>query len=225
MGANLPKPTIKFLRMKYYTFILIGCALLYNFALQPVGLKAQEYPDTSVINTQQQMDNLKEMNAGFMAKAELEHQKMLRNIFMVSFLFVLGILIFTMFFYGSKIKKVSQILFLQNSALQASKDQLVKIINIFNYVDRQVYITDSKGNIEWANNFAMDIFKENYEDQKINLIDKFVEESKKTLAKGILDQLPVFFIDPLFGSTQNNWKMVPIKNSKDEFANMVFIVV
>ncbi len=158
----------------------------------------------------------------YLLEAEIEHQKLIRNIFVVSFIFIMALLIFTMFFYGSKIKKVSNIIIMQNDALNATKDQLLKIINIFNYVDQQIYITDSNGNIEWINAHASTIFKEPYENNKTCMLDRFSPENKELILKNISENRQILFNDNLFGQN-NSWKMIPVKNSKGEFSNIVFI--
>jgi len=168
------------------------------------------------------LNSMIDFQSDYMANAEAEHQKLLRNIFAIGFIFMMGLLVFTIFFYGNKIKKVSNIIMMQNEVLNSTKDQLIKIINLFNYIDQQVYITDSKGNIEWHNTFAANWFTLDYEKEKISLINKFSTENQGLIFQGINEVKTVSFEDNLF-SQKGMWKMVPIKNSKDEFSNMVFI--
>lgn len=158
----------------------------------------------------------------YMVNAEVEHQKLMRNIFAISFVIMMGLLVFTVVFYGRKIKKVSGVIMMQNEVLNSTKDQLIKIINIFNYIDRQVYITDARGNIEWHNAHASNWFVHDYEKEKISLISKFADSNKGKILEGINDVKIISFEDNVFGQ-KTGWRMIPIKNSKDEFANMVFI--
>jgi hypothetical protein len=166
--------------------------------------------------------SMADFHSDFLASSEIDHQKLLRNIFIVAFVMMLGLLIFTILFYGGKIKKVSNIIVLQNEAVNSSKDQLIKVINIFNYIDEQVYITDSKGNVEWLNSFATKWFTEDIEKSKISLLSKYKTENQGFVFQGINEDKPVSFIDNLFGK-ELEWKMIPIKNSKGEFSNMVFV--
>ena len=182
----------------------------------------QQVPDSTTQNLQEPLKSYENFNADYLQKVEIEHQKLLRNIFAASFFFLLALLIFTMVFYGSKIKKVSNIIVLQDEALKSTKDQLIKIINIFNYIDQQVYITDSKGIIEWINAYGTNFFTEKYEETQINLVSRFSTENQGNVLKGINDQVLMSFKDKMFNE-HLAWKMIPIKNSKGEFSNMVFI--
>jgi hypothetical protein len=215
------------LKLKNLISIFIILSILLNFLiLNSSDVKAQnsskKLQDTSIKTAQEPIETYLNYNQNYIAKAELENQKLIRNIFAISFFFVLALLIFTMVFYGGKIKKVSNIIVLQDDALKSTKDQLIKIINIFNYIDQQVYITDSAGIIEWINDSGSNFFLEKYEVTKINLLERFSAENQVSIFKAIIDQVQVSFNDKLY-TQQNNWKMVPIKNSKGEFSNMVFI--
>lgn len=163
-----------------------------------------------------------DFQSDYLVKTEVEHQKLMRNIFAIGFIFMLGLLVFTIIFYGNKIKKVSGIIIMQNEVLNSTKDQLIKIINIFNYIDQQVYITDTKGNIEWHNTYASNWFTQDYEKEKVSLLNKFSTENQGIIFQGINEIKTISFEDPLY-APNGKWKMIPIKNSKDEFSNMVFL--
>jgi hypothetical protein len=209
---------------RLFQFIAI-CLFVFSLISFSVSASAgtNYYQGTDSLRvTKDSIHQLMDLNSNYMVNAEVEHQKLLRNVFAVCFFFMMGLLIFTMLFYGSKIKKISNIIILQDTALKATKDQLIKIINIFNYIDQQVYITDSKGIIEWANAYSLNFFKEKYEESQISLIEKFTAENQGIISKGINDQQQIFFTDNLF-TKDLKWKMIPVKNSKGEFANMVFV--
>lgn len=178
--------------------------------------------DTTIQELTENINSLNDFHSDYILNSELEHQKLIRNIFAFSFGAMLLLLGFVIFTYGKKIKKVSNVIGMQNEVLNSTKDQLIKIINIFNYLDRQVYITDSKGNIEWHNVFASKYFNEDFEKEKISLVAKFSTENQGVIFQGINDVKTVDFNDHSFNEN-SFWKMIPIKNSKDEFANMVFI--
>lgn len=168
------------------------------------------------------INSIIDFQSDYLINTEIEHQKLMRNIFAIGFVFMLGLLVFTIIFYGNKIKKVSGIIIMQNEVLNSTKDQLIKIINIFNYIDQQVYITDTKGNIEWHNTFASNWFTQDYEKEKVSLLNKFSTENQGIIFQGINEIKTISFEDPLY-APKGKWKMIPIKNSKDEFSNMVFL--
>jgi hypothetical protein len=216
-------------RLNFYISFLFRCTVffaLFLFLSQPAYSSKtfiQKIPaDSLKYLYQDSIVNLSNSNSEYMLKTEIENQKLIRNIFVGSFILILALLLFTMFFYGSKIKKISSIIILQDEALKSTKDQLIKIIGIFNHIDQQVYITDSKAYVEWTNTFASNYFKDKYEVNKISLIEKFSSENQDIILKAINEQNQVQFNDELFANN-NKWKMIPVKNSKGEFSNMVFI--
>jgi hypothetical protein len=201
------------------TLFFLSVLVTTNALSQSVNYRQNDSIKQSLSNN---IDSMLNDQSDYLTNNEVEHQKLLRNIFAVSFVVMMALLVFTTVFYGRKIRKVSSVILMQNEVLNSTKDQLVKIINIFNYIDRQVYITDAKGNIEWHNLHASNWFVQDYEKEKISLISKFADENKGQILQGINDVKIVSFDDEIFGQ-KASWKMVPVKNSKDEFANMVFV--
>ncbi|RLD83333.1 MAG: hypothetical protein DRJ07_06830 [Bacteroidetes bacterium] len=155
-------------------------------------------------------------------ESELEHQKLLRNIFAASFIFLFASLMFIIFFYGSKVKKINELINVQNEYMNSAKDQLQKIIAVFNYIDQLVFITNSKGVVEWTNSFALKVFKDDFENNKVNLLNKFSAENQGVIFQSINNSQVTNFTDNIFESNKN-WKMIPITNSKGEFSNIVFV--
>ena len=214
-GENILAMNIRF----FLTVVLLSTSFLVFSSPHYINYQAN---DTSIQLMTDSLNSVLNFQSDYLSNAEVEHQKLMRNIFAISFILMLALLVFTIIFYGRKIKKVSGIIVMQNEVLTSTKDQLIKIINIFNYIDRQVYITDSKGNIEWHNSHASNWFIQDYDKEKISLINKFANENKGLILQGINDVKIITFEDNVFDQ-QSNWKMIPIKNSKDEFSNMVFI--
>jgi hypothetical protein len=204
--------------------------LLLFLAIFAISISVAAYPaqiisannDSINFSINDSVSSIFDLRSDYLVNSEVEHQKMLRNIFMAGFVLILGLLLFTIFFYGSKIKKVSEVILLQNDAVNSVKDQLVKIIGVFNYIDIFVFITDSKGNIEWLNSYSKSYFTEDIEKSKINLITRFKPENQGVVFNGINTEKMVDFNETAFG-VQKTWKMIPIKNSKGEFSNMIFL--
>lgn len=208
--------------MIYRTLVAFFLLSISTFVLAEPQVSNFQQNDTLKQALSENIDSMLNLQSDYLVNAEVEHQKLMRNIFAISFIIMMGLLVFTIIFYGRKIKKVSDIIIMQNEVLNSTKDQLIKIINIFNYIDRQVYITDAKGVIEWHNLYAANWFIQDYEKEKISLLAKFADENKGQILQGINDVKIISFIDEIFGQ-KATWKMIPIKNSKEEFSNMVFI--
>jgi len=160
----------------------------------------------------------------FMLKTELEHQKLLRNIFMISFIFLFAVLMFIIFYYGSKVKKINDLILTQNNQINSVRDQLQKMIMIFDHVDRLVFITNEKGQVEWLNIRARQNFTEDFLQNKVSLMEKFSDENQGKLFKSMNNVDVLDFTDTLYSDVKN-WKMIPITNPAGEFSNMVFIGV
>ena len=199
------------------------------FLFVTVNLSAQEITDPEEKNDSTNFSllnsgksSISEFQNTYLLESELEHQKLLRNIFAISFVFLFAALMFIIFYYGSKVKKINELIQIQNEYMNSAKDQLQKVIAVFNYIDQLIFITGSKGIIEWTNSFAMKVFEDDYEKNKISLIDKFSTENQGEIFKAINSNQTVIFDDHIF-ENNNNWKMIPISNSKGEFSNMVFV--
>ena len=169
-------------------------------------------------------NSLEDIQSEYFVKAEIEHQKLLRNIFAIGFIILFIALIFIIIFYGSKIKKVNELITKQNLLVNSSKDQLVKIISVFNHLDQMVFITNKDGIIEWANDFSLTFLKQDYLTEKINLLHKFSEENT-VLIKDSSNKNEILKIYDKVLSEKAQWKIVPIKNANDTFSNMIYICI
>ncbi|MFN8258768.1 MAG: hypothetical protein U0W24_23975 [Bacteroidales bacterium] len=206
---------------KILLLILAIFTIGISVAANPAQIKSAN-TDSINFSINDSVPSILDLRSDYLVNSEVEHQKMLRNIFIAGFVLILGLLLFTIFFYGNKIKKVSEVILMQNDALNSVKDQLVKVIGVFNCIDIFVFITDSKGNIEWLNTYSSGYFTEDIEKSKINLITRFKPENQGVVFNGINIERIVEFNETVFG-VQKTWKMVPLKNSKGEFSNMVFL--
>ena len=203
-------------------------ALIFSFLfLFSVISISQEKTEVQTTDT---IVNFNELNTGsishlednLLQEAELEHQKLLRNIFMISFVFLFAVLMFIIFYYGSKVKKINDLIVLQNSKINAVRDQLQKMIMIFDHVDSLVFITDDKGVVEWANIRARQNFTEDFLQSKVSLMEKFSDENKGKLFQAINKVEVLDFKDALYNDVKT-WKMIPVTNPANEFSNMVFV--
>lgn len=200
-----------------------------SFLFVSINISAQETTtnitstDSTVLSTLKTSSaSINQFQDKLMLETELEHQKLLRNIFALSFIFLFAALMFIIFFYGSKVKKINELILVQNDYMNSAKDQLQKIIGIFNYIDQFVFISSSKGVVEWVNSFALNEFKDDYAKNKVSILEKFTSENQGKIFQAVNNNTRVQFTDNLYKSV-TNWKVIPIANSKGEFSNMVFI--
>ncbi len=209
-------------KLLQFPFLISILLLSLNINAQEITT-SQEKKDSIVtfgLNTGN--TSISEFQNLYLLESELEHQKLLRNIFAVSFIFLFASLMFIIFFYGSKVKKINELINVQNEYMNSAKDQLQKIIAVFNYIDQLVFITNSKGVVEWTNSFALKVFKDDFENNKVNLLNKFSAENQGVIFQSINNSQVANFADNIYENNKN-WKMIPITNSKGEFSNIVFV--
>lgn len=211
--------------IKLLKSLLIILLVFFSVVLNAQEIsKPQENKDSTVLKDlkTRTTSSISEFQNLYSLESELEHQKLLRNIFAVSFIFLFATLMFIIFFYGSRVKKINELINVQNEYMNSAKDQLQKIIAVFNYIDQLIFITDSKGVVEWTNSFALKDFKDDYENNKVSLLNKFSSENQGVVFQAINNSQVINFSDNVFENSKN-WKMIPIANSKGEFSNMVFV--
>lgn len=66
--------------------------------------------DTTIQELTENINSLNDFHSDYILNSELEHQKLIRNIFAFSFGAMLLLLGFVIFTYGKKIKKVSNVI-------------------------------------------------------------------------------------------------------------------
>lgn len=209
-------------KLLQYPFLISILILSLNINAQEITTSQEKKDSIVTFGLNAGNTSISEFQNMYSLESELEHQKLLRNIFAVSFIFLFASLMFIIFFYGSKVKKINELINVQNEYMNSAKDQLQKIIAVFNYIDQLIFITDSKGVVEWTNSYALKVFKDDYENNSVSLLDKFSSENQEKVFYAINNSQVTNFIDHVFEKNKN-WKMIPIANSKGEFSNMVFV--
>ncbi len=207
-----------------YRKLALIFSFLFLFSVISISQEKTNLQETdSIVNFNElSTGSIRHFEDNLLQEAELEHQKLLRNIFMISFGFLFAVLMFIIFYYGSKVKKINELIVLQNNKINAVRDQLQKMIMIFDHVDRLVFITDDKGVVEWANARARQNFTEDFLQSKVSLMEKFSDENKGKLFQSINKVEVLDFNDHLYNEVKS-WKMIPITNPANEFSNMVFV--
>ena len=207
-----------------YRKLALIFSFLFLFSVISISQEKTNLQETdSIVNFNElSTGSIRHFEDNLLQEAELEHQKLLRNIFMISFGFLFAVLMFIIFYYGSKVKKINDLIVLQNNKINAVRDQLQKMIMIFDHVDRLVFITDDKGVVEWANARARQNFTEDFLQSKVSLMEKFSDENKGKLFQAINKVEVLDFNDHLYNEVKS-WKMIPITNPANEFSNMVFV--
>jgi len=212
--------------MNTKVLILIICLIISNQFIfsqnTQDSLQHNNIENKSLLNNNSK--SLENIQSEYFVNTEIEHQKLIRNIFAIGFITLFIALIFIIVFYGNKIKKVNELITKQNVVVNSSKDQLVKIISVFNHLDQMVFITDKNGIIEWANDFSLSFLEQNYLTDKINLLKKFTDKNRLSINDNIAENKILKTYDNIF-SEKAQWKIIPINNANNKFSNIVFISI
>jgi len=140
-----------------------------------------------------------------MYKTQLQAQKLYKNIFLISFVFMLVFIGFLFFIYYSKIKEVLKIISIQEKELILKNFEVKKLGMILNNTEDSVSITNKEGNIIWNNNSFFNVFGYSLEEVEQN--DKFnVFLSQKKEIQDLLDKCKINNTSVLFTDKTENKK-------------------
>lgn len=95
---------------------------------------------------------------------EVYHQKLMKYIFLVGFVFSILFLIFILYIYNSKIKSVANLIKIQEREINLKKLEVDKLSLILNQTENAVSLTDADGKIIWANNGFSSLFGKDFEE-------------------------------------------------------------
>ncbi len=204
--------------------ILIISLIISNQFIFSQTIQDDSIKNNKVLLINDNSKSLENIQSEYFNNTEIEHQKLIRNIFAIGFIILFITLIFIIIFYGNKIKKVNELIAKQNIIVNSSKDQLVKIISVFNHLDQLVFITNKGGTIEWANDFSIPFLKQDYLTEKINLLRKFSDKNRLSINDNIVKNEIYTTYDNVF-SEKAQWKIIPINNANNQFANLIFLCI
>ena len=220
--ATKTTKTTKMFKTINYVIPVFFLIIFTNINAQEINSNTENIDTSNISILSSRNTSIVQSQNIYSLESELTHQKLLRNIFAASFLFLFAALMFVIFYYGSKVRKINELISAQNNYMNSTKDQLQKIISVFNHIDRSVFITNSKGVIEWTNTLANKKIGGSYENSEINLLNKFSSENQGKVFQSINNKITAEFNDTVFENI-SKWRVIPIENSKDKFSNMVFI--
>ncbi len=159
-------------------------------------------------------------------------QKLYKNIFLISFIFMIVFVCFMFFIYHSKIKEVLKLISIQEKELILKSFEIKKLGMILNNTEDAVSITDEKGSIIWNNSSFINVFgyslEEIKQDSNFNI---FV--SSKNDVRELLNKCKTKKTAVLYSTNTTNkqgdeiWfqrKIMPVKNDdNNEVINFVVV--
>ena len=136
--------------MKWIFCILIIISVFSSSLANPTQIPPVK-TDTTVWSTSNQ-------NTVFQLQHDNFRQKMYKNIFFISALFLLLILISVIYIYNSKIRSVASHISIQTRELELKKFEINKLSIILNNTENSISIADMEGKILWINNGFSSLF-------------------------------------------------------------------
>jgi len=133
----------------------------------------------------------------FNLQTEVSTQKMQRNIFIITFIFMIFVVIMILFIYNTKIKEVLKLVRIQEREIELRKFEVSKLGQILNYTENSISLTNLNGDILWANvgfsNFYGQTYQELVEQKKANIFTNLSETDLIAFEKCKISKLPIFY--------------------------------
>ncbi len=205
--------------------------LIINLFILTINGFAQDYNFDSLINNKQSLDDMKTHEEIFSLQTEVTNQKIQRNIFIISFIFMILVVIMILYIYNTKIKEVLKLVKIQERELEFRKFEVLKLGQILNHTENSILISDLRGNILWANNGFSSLFGKTYEEFKeqnsANIFDEVNEKNQKVIEECKQKKEPVFYSSEYTDEFDNKvWfqrSLVPILDESRNIINFAAI--
>lgn len=166
----------------------------------------------------------------FLYKTEIQSQKLLKNLFLSGFIFMSLVVIFLFYMNNSKIKKVVELVKIQEREINLKKFEVEKLSTILNNTVDGLTIIDNKNKILWNNKSFLLLYgyeKNEVETLNIKFLSSENEEIQKLIDKCISEKTPVQFTFD-FKNKNNDTiyiqrRIIPISDDKNEIENFAII--
>jgi len=209
--------------MKKNIILIILVVLIsvnYSIAQQPLNDSLQFNSNTEILQQSSINNNF-----------EIETQRLLKNIFLIAFIFMIFVVFMIFFIYHNKIKEVIQLVKIQERELELKKFEVKKLGMILNYTENSIALTDKTGKILWANNGFTSLFGKTYEELEIsnnsNIFTDLTEKNIKVLDDCRTKKEPVMyssdFSDDFGSKVWYQRHLIPILDEKNEIINFAAI--
>ena len=164
-------------------------------------------------------------------KAQVQTQRLLKNLFFIAFLFMLVITGFIFYIYHTKTKEIIKLVKIQEKEIELRQFELAKLGIILNNTEDSAIIADKEGKILWTNNSFKNIFGCSFEEYKQknnpNIFITEVPEIKQLHEKCINLKKPIQYSTHIIDNNENDvWfqrRIIPILDDKEDVINFAVI--
>ena len=143
----------------------IGIIAQPNNSIDTVPISETELNQNSQVNFDYD-ENTLDMKSAFYYKTKLHTQRLLKNLFLIAFIFMIFVVGFIFYIYYSKTKEVLNLVKIQEKEIELRQFEVKKLGIILNNTEDSSLIADKEGNIIWTNNSFKNIFGYTFEELK-----------------------------------------------------------
>ena len=164
-------------------------------------------------------------------KTQMQSQRLLKNLFLIAFLFMVVITGFVFYIYHSKTKEIFKLVKIQEKEIELRQFEVAKLSIILNNTVDSAIIADEEGKMLWANNSFKNIFGCSLEKYILkNNPNIFIPENneiKQLHEKCINSKKPIQYSTQIIDSEGNDvWfqrRIIPILDEEDKIINFAVI--
>lgn len=215
------------MKHKFLLIILFSFIFSKSFSQNDSSNTIFSIPD-SIAN--KSIDYDENLNDLFAYETQIQTQKLLKNLFLIGFIFMTIIVIFLFYINNTKIKQVVRLVKKQEYDIVLKKFEVEKLSIILNNTVDAIVIIDDINNILWNNQSFYELYEISKEEVINKNIDFFSNEDNKIqelLDKTKIEKKPIQYT---FSFKSKNDRIIyiqrrilPITDSKSEIKNFAII--
>lgn len=215
------------MKHKFLLIILLSFIFSKSFSQNDSSNTIFSIPD-SIAN--KSIDYDENLNDLFAYETQIQTQKLLKNLFLIGFIFMTVIVIFLFYINNTKIKQVVRLVKKQEYDIVLKKFEVEKLSIILNNTVDAIVIIDDINNILWNNQSFYELYEISKEEVINKNIDFFSNEDNKIqelLDKTKIEKKPIQYT---FSFKSKNDRIIyiqrrilPITDSKSEIKNFAII--
>lgn len=163
-------------------------------------------------------------------QSKIQTQKLLKNLFIIGFIFMSLLSIFLFYINNVKIKQILNMVKVQERQIDIKNFEVEKLSIILHQSNDGIYIVDQNNNINWYNNSFLKIYnytEQDIENEKFDFFHSEDENIQKLLDKVKNEKRPVQFSFEVKNKKGEylyiQRKILPLSDDKNDVTNYAII--
>lgn len=180
-------------------FILIVISLMsyaQKDSITNIIQNNNNYLDSQINQVSTPANNTPNFDSIIEYQSEIQTQKLLKNLFIIGFVFMSLLSIFLFYINNVKIKQILNMVKIQERQIDIKNFEVEKLSVILHQTNDGISIIDQNSNINWFNNSFLRIFgysEQKIENEKIDFFHSEDADIQKLLDKVKIEKKPVQF--------------------------------